>query len=80
MTTPDRPDLGHSTIVEERVDVRTDDGDHDRFSHYVVKGKLTEAMVLGTPLTARRSTRASLEVRGRTTPTPEPAGAAPARR
>jgi hypothetical protein len=49
---PDRPDPGHSTLVEERVDVRTDDGDHDRFSHYVVKGKLTEAMVLGTPLQA----------------------------
>ena len=56
MTTPDRPagepGLGFSTIVEERVDVRTDDGGHDRFSHYVVKGKLTEAMVMGTPLTA----------------------------
>jgi hypothetical protein len=50
--TPERPEPGHSTIVEERVDVRTDDGGHDRFSHYVVKGKLTEAMVLGTPLTA----------------------------
>ncbi len=43
---------GLSTIVEERVEPKTDDGDHDRFSHYVVKNKLTEAMVFGSPLTA----------------------------
>ena len=30
----------------------TDDGDHERFSHYVPKAKLTEAMVMGTPVTA----------------------------
>ena len=27
------------TIVEERTDVRLDEGDHDRFSHYVDKSK-----------------------------------------
>ena len=27
-------------------------GDHERFSHYVPKDKLTEAMVMGTPVIA----------------------------
>ena len=27
-------------------------GDHDRFAHYVPKDKLTEALVLGTPVQA----------------------------
>jgi hypothetical protein len=54
MTTPElpEPERGSSTLVEERVAPKTDDGDHDRFSHYVVKNKLTEAMVFGSPLTA----------------------------
>ena len=30
----------------------TDDGDHDRFSHYVDKDDLTEAMVNGWPVIA----------------------------
>ena len=40
------------TAVDERVEERTvptDEGDHERFSHYVDKHKLTEAMVMGTP-------------------------------
>ncbi len=44
------------TIVEERVDTRPvpndGDGDHDRFSHYVPKSRLTQAMVEGTPVRA----------------------------
>ena len=45
------------TAVEERTEhdertVPTDEGDHDRFSHYVEKEKLTEAMVMGTPVVA----------------------------
>jgi hypothetical protein len=36
---------------EERT-VPTDEGDHERFSHYVDKHKLTEAMVMGTPVVA----------------------------
>ncbi|WP_460849819.1 DUF3039 domain-containing protein [Nocardioides ultimimeridianus] len=39
------------TLIRERT-VPTDDGDHDRFSHYVEKDKLTEAMVMGTPVVA----------------------------
>ena len=41
-----------SQTVEERQTVPTDEGDHERFSHYVPKDKLTEAMVMGTPVIA----------------------------
>ncbi|WP_306304601.1 DUF3039 domain-containing protein [Granulicoccus phenolivorans] len=40
------------TIVEERTEYRYEEGDHERFSHYVPKDKLTEAMVMGTPVVA----------------------------
>jgi hypothetical protein len=47
---------GAETIVDERVaereDLRLEEGDHERFSHYVPKEKLTEAMVMGTPVVA----------------------------
>jgi hypothetical protein len=51
------PQIGFSTAtaVDERIEERTvptDDGDHERFSHYVDKHKLTEAMVMGTPVVA----------------------------
>lgn len=38
-----RPDVEHHT---------TDDGDHDRFSHYVPKADLMRALVEGCPVTA----------------------------
>lgn len=43
---------GAETVADERTGPVTDDGDHERFSHYVPKEKLTEAMVMGTPVTA----------------------------
>ncbi|WP_375002885.1 DUF3039 domain-containing protein [Aeromicrobium sp. CTD01-1L150] len=47
---------GTQTVPDERTDERTDlrpeDGDHERFSHYVPKDTLTEAMVNGTPCIA----------------------------
>ena len=43
---------GAQTILDERTDLRIDEGDHERFSHYVDKSKLTEAMVMGTPVVA----------------------------
>jgi uncharacterized membrane protein YgcG len=43
---------GSETIVTERPEYRYDDGDAERFSHYVPKDKLTEAMVMGTPVVA----------------------------
>ena len=51
------PQIGYATqtAVDERVDERvvtTDEGDHEKFSHYVDKHKLTEAMVMGTPCVA----------------------------
>ncbi|WP_235750654.1 DUF3039 domain-containing protein [Nigerium massiliense] len=43
---------GSQTVLDERTDLRPDEGDHERFSHYVAKDKLTEAMVMGTPVVA----------------------------
>jgi hypothetical protein len=43
---------GAETIADERTRPVTDDGDHERFSHYVPKDKLTEAIVMGTPVKA----------------------------
>ncbi len=39
------------THVEERT-VPTDNGDHERLSHFVPKDKLMDAMVNGTPVVA----------------------------
>ncbi len=54
MTYPPEPEPagGLSTITEERTQTSTGEGDHDRFSHYVVRNKLTASMVEGTPLQA----------------------------
>ncbi len=43
---------GSQTIVKERTQSSYEEGDEERFSHYVPKGKLTEALVLGTPVVA----------------------------
>lgn len=43
---------GSSTAVEEKTRPSFDDGDAERFSHYVPKAKLTDAMVNGTPVVA----------------------------
>jgi hypothetical protein len=51
---PETPGGGTSTLIDERTDTdfRLDEGDHERFSHYVAKDKLTDAMVFGTPVQA----------------------------
>jgi len=46
------PSTGGHTVTEERTDYRLDEGDHERFSHYVDKDKLMMAMVEGTPVRA----------------------------
>ena len=55
-TVSQQPSPGAQTIVDERTqerpDSRVEEGDHERFSHYVPKDKLTEAMVMGTPVVA----------------------------
>jgi len=43
---------GTQTVEETRTRPSTGDGDHERFSHYVQKDKLTEAMINGTPVIA----------------------------
>lgn len=43
---------GTQTVEDRRTQPVTDDGDHERFSHYVPKAKLTAAMVEGTPVVA----------------------------
>ena len=56
MTTPQTP--GPGIAVEERTETRPDralrpePGDSERFSHYVPKDKLMEALVNGTPVRA----------------------------
>lgn len=44
-------DVLEDTRVDERT-VPTDEGDHERFSHYAPKDKVMEAMVMGTPVRA----------------------------
>lgn len=43
---------GSQTVIDERTQESLEPGDHERFSHYVPKAKLTEAMVMGTPVVA----------------------------
>ncbi|MDR0435953.1 MAG: DUF3039 domain-containing protein [Propionibacteriaceae bacterium] len=43
---------GSETVVLERPEISHDDGDHDRFSHYVPKNEYMEAIVNGTPVLA----------------------------
>ena len=41
-----------NTLTEERTDLRTDSGDHERFAHYVRKEKIVESAVTGNPVVA----------------------------
>jgi Protein of unknown function (DUF3039) len=50
VTTPTTPESG--TLVDERTDLRLDEGDHERFAHYADRDKIMEAMVNGTPVRA----------------------------
>lgn len=55
MTSQRTPGFGTGVLTDERVEEETvplEDGDHERFSHYVPKDKLMEAMVNGTPVIA----------------------------
>lgn len=53
------PEASGGTVTDERTNLDTSQGDHDRFKHYVwhpEKGRaaamVTEAMVTGTPIRA----------------------------
>jgi hypothetical protein len=58
MTTPmeplplAEPETGIGVLVEDRPETQVDDGDHERFSHYVQKNKIVESAVTGTPVIA----------------------------
>ncbi len=41
-----------TTLTEERTELRTDNGDHERFAHYVRKEKIVESAVTGEPVVA----------------------------
>ncbi|MGO9078905.1 MAG: DUF3039 domain-containing protein [Streptosporangiaceae bacterium] len=45
-----------ATRIREETDVRPDlstgDGDHERFAHYVLKDKIVDSAVTGTPVRA----------------------------
>lgn len=45
------PGLSGGTLLEERP-VSGDEGDHERFAHYVEKAKIMESAVTGTPVKA----------------------------
>ncbi len=46
------PEPNTGTIIEESVDYRLDEGDHERFAHYVPRDRMMEALVEGTPVRA----------------------------
>ena len=43
---------GKTGLLEKEVLAPTDEGDHERFSHYVDKNKITESAVTGKPVRA----------------------------
>ncbi len=53
MSTPlDTPGLSGDTLLDESTRLSSDDGDHERFAHYVEKTKIVESAVTGTPIKA----------------------------
>jgi hypothetical protein len=48
----DTPGLSGSTLTEESAHLSSDDGDHERFAHYVEKSKIVESAVTGSPVKA----------------------------
>lgn len=55
MTSQQTPGFGTDVLEDTRHEERTvptDNGDHERLSHYVPKDKLMDAMVNGTPVVA----------------------------
>ncbi len=43
---------GLSTLLEEQTQTQTEEGDHERFAHYVRKDKIVESAVTGIPVIA----------------------------
>src|SRR5690625_6485322 len=59
---------GQTAVLDRQLQEReqlTDDGDHDRFAHYVRKDKVTQAALDGSPVIARSEEHTSeLQSRG----------------
>ncbi len=53
MTTPlDTPSSLNDTLLDEKTISSSEDGDHEKFSHYVEKDKIVESAVTGKPVIA----------------------------
>ena len=53
MSTPlDSPSLSGDTLLQEATRLSNDDGDHERFAHFVEKAKIVESAVTGEPVKA----------------------------
>jgi len=46
------PELQGSTMLKEREETSLDNGDHERFAHYVRKEKILESAMSGEPVIA----------------------------
>ena len=46
------PGGGTRLDSDARPDISTDEGDHERFAHYVLKDKIMDSAVNGTPVIA----------------------------
>jgi hypothetical protein len=48
-----QPDVGGTSVLEREEQLSTlDEGDHERFSHFVQKEKILESAVTGAPVIA----------------------------
>jgi hypothetical protein len=48
-----QPDVGGTSVLEREEQLTTlDEGDHERFSHFVQKEKILESAVTGAPVIA----------------------------
>lgn len=52
MSTEVLPDQGVREETGVRPEASTGDGDHERFAHYVLKDKIVDSAVTGTPVVA----------------------------
>jgi len=53
VTTPlDTPSSLNDTLLDEKTISSSEDGDHEKFSHYVEKDKIVESAVTGKPVIA----------------------------
>ena len=44
--------MSESTVLDKRTEKLLDDGDHERFAHYVNKTEMTKSAVTGNPVRA----------------------------